>query len=165
MKFCNPECQYLSPSEAEQDTMSIKSIHMCGQYGKQVKHGPFHPNIMRLAECENTQPMLMPFLLEIWEKKTITVTAGNYAGAVKQVPKDCTFESVRKQGDTYEDRLTEYDWCPLCCHPMLQDKNGPVDRWAKIEFDRPDDYPFAGDCVHESCAISQDRKILEAMKA
>jgi hypothetical protein len=108
--------------------------------------------------------LVMPFSLEIWEKKTITVTAENYAGAVKQVPRECSFESVRKQGDEYEDRLTEYDWCHLCCQPMLQNKNGPVDRWAKIEIDRDDDYPFAGDCVHESCAISLGRKILETMR-
>ena len=107
---------------------------------------------------------VMPFSLEIWEKKTITVTAENPSEAVKQIPGDCTFESVRKQGDEYEDRLTEYDWCGLCCLPMLQDKDGPVDRWAKIELG-PQDAPFAGDCVHESCADSLGRKVLERMRA
>ena len=63
--------------------------------------------------------MSQPYLLEIWEKKTITVTAGDYAGAVEQVPEGCTFESVRNHGDPHEDRLTEYDWCHLCCQPML----------------------------------------------
>ena len=105
------------------------------------------------------------FELEIWEKKTITVVAEDYSGAVKQVPKDCTFNSVRKQGDDYEDRLSEYDWCQLCCQPLLQDKNGPVDRWAKIEIDPDDDYPFADDCVHESYAVSQGRRIMEVMRA
>jgi hypothetical protein len=104
------------------------------------------------------------YLLEIYEKKTITVTAQNFAAAVKQVPEGCTFESVRKQGDSYEDRLTEYDWCSLCCQPMLQDKDGPVDRWAKIELNSRD-MPFAGDCVHESCADSLGRTVLKRMRS
>jgi hypothetical protein len=102
------------------------------------------------------------YLLEIWEKKTITVTAENFAAAVSRVPEGCMFMSVRKQGDSYEDRLTEYDWCDLCCQPMLQDKDGPVDRWAKIELDSRD-LPFAADCVHESCADSMGRVVLERM--
>ena len=114
--------------------------------------------------------LVMPFSLEIWEKKTITVTAGNYSEAVKQVPTDCTFESVRKAGDEYEDRLTEYDWCHLCCQPLLGDKNGAVDRWASIKVLPEDDDPFPlfkGDtvCVHESCADSLGREVLERMRA
>lgn len=108
--------------------------------------------------------LLVTFSLEIWEKKTITVAAGNYSEAVKQVPTDCTFESVRKEGDEYEDRLIEYDWCYLCRQPVLGDKNGPVDRWAKIEVD---DCTFwtGGGIVHESCADSLGKKVLERMRA
>lgn len=111
--------------------------------------------------------VVMPFSLEFWEKKTITVTAESYSLAAKQVPKDCTFESVRKQGDDYADRLTEYDYCHLCGQPMLQNSYGPVDRWAKIELDPADDCPFVtrDDCVHESCADSLGRTVFERMRA
>lgn len=110
--------------------------------------------------------LVMPFSLEIWEKKTITVAAGNYSEAVKQVPAGCTFESVRKEGDEHEDRLTEYDWCPLCHQPMLQNKNGPVDRWARIKVDPDTDGPWMSDgIVHESCADSVGREVLARMRA
>lgn len=116
--------------------------------------------------------LVMPFSLEIWVKKTITVTAGNYSDAVKQVPCGCTFESVRQEGVEYEDRLTEYDWCFLCCEPMLGDKNGPVDRWANIKVLPEDNEPFPlfrgneeSVCVHESCADSLGREVLERQRA
>jgi hypothetical protein len=111
--------------------------------------------------------LVMPFSLEIWEKKTISVTAGNYSEAVKLVPSGCMFESVRMEGAAPEDRLTEYDWCYLCCQPMLHDKNGPVDRWAKIEVEPDEDCPFwtSDGIVHEACADSLGKKVLERMRA
>lgn len=52
--FCNPDCSRLSPTEEEQESMKpgLKGVHMCGKFGKQVKHGDAHPMLYRLPECD-----------------------------------------------------------------------------------------------------------------
>lgn len=111
----------------------------------------------------------MTYLLEFWEKKTVVVQAETCSQAAAMVPAGGMFESVRLDGTDYEDRITEYDWCYLCCQPMLGNKNGPIDRWANIKSIPGEDCPsvFVGDeglCVHETCADSQGREVLSRMR-
>ena len=51
-RFCPPECQWLSPTETEQDAQKFKAPHYCGKYGRQLVHGNQHPNIYRATCCE-----------------------------------------------------------------------------------------------------------------
>lgn len=52
--FCPSECQWLSPTEEEQNLQSIKAPHRCGKYGKLLHHFNGHPNIHRTSCC--TEP-------------------------------------------------------------------------------------------------------------
>ena len=54
-KFCG-NCEHLSLAEQEQNILKRRGekfpIHFCNKYGKQVFHNGNHPNIVRLAICE-----------------------------------------------------------------------------------------------------------------
>lgn len=46
--FCPDECRFLSPWERFQ---SAHKMHICRKYKKRVKHGRFHPKLIKLPEC------------------------------------------------------------------------------------------------------------------
>jgi hypothetical protein len=97
--------------------------------------------------------MSKKFLLEAWEKKQLTVEAESIREVVDQhdVPGRWTFESVREEGQEYEDRLTSYNTCCLCLKPMLGDKSGPVDQCTMVK-----DPLFGGtEAAHEHCAAEK----------
>ena len=54
-ELCLQNCPYLSLTEYEQNKMyeeeKIKPPHICKLYNKQVTHGKYHPNLIRLEEC------------------------------------------------------------------------------------------------------------------
>lgn len=50
-EFCDPECQWLSPTESEQSTQTIKAPHKCGKYNEFVFHMRCHPNIVKCTKC------------------------------------------------------------------------------------------------------------------
>ena len=97
--------------------------------------------------------MVKKFLLEAWEKKQFTVEAESVREVVDQhdVPDKWTFESVREEGQEYEDRLTSYDTCCLCLKPMLGDKMGPVDQGTLVK-----DPLFGGTAsAHDHCTAEK----------
>jgi hypothetical protein len=51
-KFCARLCEFLSPTEAEQNGMKGKPQHMCTKYNEVVHHGIYHPELIRLEECD-----------------------------------------------------------------------------------------------------------------
>jgi len=56
MNFCNPICIYLSPTEKEQEdltkTGNFVYDHKCKKYHKIIRHQTYHPNLVRLNECD-----------------------------------------------------------------------------------------------------------------
>lgn len=50
-KFCPGDCGHLSITEVEQNKNPNKPDHICLKYNVRVKHGPFHPKLMRCEEC------------------------------------------------------------------------------------------------------------------
>ena len=48
-KFCFPGCPNLSVTE---DNQKKGEPHMCTRYNKQVYHGGFQPNLLKLQECD-----------------------------------------------------------------------------------------------------------------
>lgn len=50
-KFCPEECNFLSPTEAEQQRQTIKDVHRCGKYGVPLIHGEQHPDIYKCKQC------------------------------------------------------------------------------------------------------------------
>jgi len=50
-EFCDPKCEFLNPTEADQDKMKFKGPHMCNKYLKEVRHRQFHPELIKLDEC------------------------------------------------------------------------------------------------------------------
>lgn len=51
LDFCPDNCEYLSITEAEQNKHPGKPDHICLKYNIRVKHGAFHPMLMRCKEC------------------------------------------------------------------------------------------------------------------
>lgn len=49
--LCDDWCEYLSIKELEQRKHPDKPDHICLKYNTRVKHGPFHPKLMRCEEC------------------------------------------------------------------------------------------------------------------
>jgi hypothetical protein len=49
--FCYAECEYLVPTEKEQDAQQAKMHHRCTKYNEHLKHGKFHPDIIRIPKC------------------------------------------------------------------------------------------------------------------
>ena len=50
-KLCPPNCEYLCPTEREQDDMKRKGRHWCNKFKTQVRHQFAHPFIYRTEEC------------------------------------------------------------------------------------------------------------------
>lgn len=50
-RFCPVNCEYLSITEAAQNKRINKPDHICLKYLIRVKHGAFHPNIMKCDQC------------------------------------------------------------------------------------------------------------------
>ena len=50
--FCSDICGYLNYTELEQNKFKNKPNHICLKYNKQLKHGIFHPLIMKCNECK-----------------------------------------------------------------------------------------------------------------
>jgi len=50
--FCG-ECRHLSPTEEEQNKMSLRTIepHICTKYDRIMKHVGQHPEIPRFEKC------------------------------------------------------------------------------------------------------------------
>lgn len=51
--FCPGQCEYLSITEEEQDKIRQKQDHICLKYNQRVKHGAYHPLLMKCVECMN----------------------------------------------------------------------------------------------------------------
>jgi len=53
-RFCISNCVFLSPTEEEQHEQPRegRSAHYCSCYKLPVFHGPYHPKIMRVLECD-----------------------------------------------------------------------------------------------------------------
>ena len=51
--FCPDNCEYLSITEAEQNKHPDKPDHICLKYNIRIKHGAFHPKLVRCKECLN----------------------------------------------------------------------------------------------------------------
>lgn len=49
--FCPPQCRYLSPTEAEQDSPGALNVHQCCKYLRRVFHMGAAPNIYRCEAC------------------------------------------------------------------------------------------------------------------
>lgn len=97
--------------------------------------------------------MTQRFLLEVWEKKEVVTESANFAEAVAKydVSDKWSFESIRVEGQPFEDRLTSYDTCCLCSKPMLGDKMGPVDQGTLVK-----DPLFGGTAsAHAHCAAEK----------
>lgn len=52
VRFCN-DCDYLLPTEKQQDISGVKGYHRCLLFKKIVKHGRYHPNLPKLKECSD----------------------------------------------------------------------------------------------------------------
>jgi hypothetical protein len=56
--FCPcQKCTYLNYSEEEQNTMKPKPDHICLKYNVRLKHGAFHPKLIRCEECLKDERM------------------------------------------------------------------------------------------------------------
>jgi hypothetical protein len=51
--FCYDYCIFLNIKEHEQNGMKDKPDHICLKYNKIVKHGAFHPKLVRCKECQD----------------------------------------------------------------------------------------------------------------
>ncbi len=49
--FCPENCEYLSITETEQNKHPDKPDHICLKYNTRVKHGSFHPMLIRCEGC------------------------------------------------------------------------------------------------------------------
>lgn len=49
--FCPVRCEYLSITEEEQNIRKDKPNHICLKYNQRVKHGAYHPRLIRCNEC------------------------------------------------------------------------------------------------------------------
>lgn len=49
--FCPSHCEYLSITEEEQNKIRPKPDHICLKYNQRVKHGAYHPALMKCVEC------------------------------------------------------------------------------------------------------------------
>jgi len=49
--LCSEFCIYLSITEEQQNKLTGKPLHWCDKYDKKLKHGPFHPNIIKYQAC------------------------------------------------------------------------------------------------------------------
>ena len=49
--FCSKNCEHLSITEEEQNTVNTKPDHICLKYNQRVKHGAYHPLLMKCVEC------------------------------------------------------------------------------------------------------------------
>lgn len=58
LTFCIPDCEFLSPTEMEQNEHEKIKIyrdywkHVCAKYNKQVFHMGFHPQIIAIKGCK-----------------------------------------------------------------------------------------------------------------
>lgn len=50
-KFCR-NCKHLNMLEEEQGFNSFPSAHICRKYKKVIKHGDFHPDLVRTKKCK-----------------------------------------------------------------------------------------------------------------
>lgn len=51
--FCKPDCKYLYPNEEQQDSLGLQGIaHYCHKYSVVLKHGNYHPNILKIKICD-----------------------------------------------------------------------------------------------------------------
>jgi len=57
-KLCPDYCEHLSITEVEQNMRKDKPDHVCRKYDVRVKHGPFHPKIMKCDVCISDEIML-----------------------------------------------------------------------------------------------------------
>jgi hypothetical protein len=53
IKFCCPDCEFLSITEMEQNNIKDgnKESHICKKYNKRLVHGIYHPELVKLDEC------------------------------------------------------------------------------------------------------------------
>jgi hypothetical protein len=73
MEFCYDDCTFLSITEKEQNKMGRhKPPHLCTKYNKQVKHGAFHPKLMKLNECDMWWKVKADVKWEIEKAKNMT---------------------------------------------------------------------------------------------
>jgi hypothetical protein len=52
--FCFSECRFLVPTESQQSILGDGS-HFCKRYNASVRHNGFHPQILRLQQCNVTE--------------------------------------------------------------------------------------------------------------
>ena len=57
--FCADNCNWLNPTEYEQDQQKHKINHFCNRYGKRVVHGRYHPKLIKVEDCNIDEYTLM----------------------------------------------------------------------------------------------------------
>lgn len=49
--LCPDNCEFLDPTEEQQDKTKKLGYHFCKKYKRYIYHGVFHPRIMRTESC------------------------------------------------------------------------------------------------------------------
>ena len=52
-RFCPPACNYLTPTEEEQDKQRVKVLHWCTKHDQHLRHEDCHPSLKKCEPCKD----------------------------------------------------------------------------------------------------------------